>query len=68
MEKVFALTNTLETRVDVKDISIAHRLPSRKGQMNPIIVKFSWRVAKIDVLRKKKVFLKKDVTFESSKT
>ena len=58
MEKVLALANTLETCVDVKDNSIAHRLPSRKGQVKPI-VKFSRRVAKIDVLRKKKVLFEK---------
>ena len=67
MEEVLALTNTLETCVDVKDTSIAHLLPSRKGQVKPIIVKFSRRVAKIDVLRKKKVLFEK-VIFEFSKT
>ena len=45
----------MEANVDVKDISIAHRLPSRKGNVRPVIVKFSRRVAKIDILRKKKV-------------
>ena len=37
------------------DLSIAHRLPSRRGNVRPVIVKFSRRVAKIDVMRKKKV-------------
>ena len=55
MNKVLELTKTLGTSVDEKDISIAHRLPSRKGQVKPIIVKFSRRVAKVDVLRKKRV-------------
>ena len=59
MEKVVALTNTLQTCVDVKDISIAHRLPSRKGQVKPIIVKFSRRFAMIDVLQKKKSLFEK---------
>ena len=55
IDKVLDLTNKLEGNVDVKDISIAHRLPSRKGNVRPVIVKFSRRVAKIDILRKKKV-------------
>ena len=55
MNKVLALTKTLGTSVDEKDISIAHRLPSRKGQVKPIIVRFSRRVAKVDVLRRKKI-------------
>ena len=69
MEKVLALANTLETCVDVKDISIAQRLPSRKGQVKPIIVKFS----KGGLLRsmyceRRKFCLKKEVIFEFSKT
>ena len=54
MDKVLDLTSKLEASVDKKDLSIAHRLPSRRGNVRPVIVKFSRRVAKIDVLRKKK--------------
>ena len=68
IEKVLELTNTLETCVDVKDTSIAHLLPSRKGQVKPIIVKFLRRVAKIDVFERRKFCSKKEVIFEFSKT
>ena len=55
MDKVLDLTNKLVARVDKMDLSIAHRLPPRRGNVRPVIVKFSRRVANIDVMRKKKV-------------
>ena len=58
LEKVIDLSKKLEADVDSRDISIAHRLPSRKGSTKPIIVKFSRRMAKINILRKKKLLYK----------
>ena len=55
LEKVIDLSKKLEADVDSRDISIAHRLPSRKGSTKPIIVKFSRRMAKVNILRKKKL-------------
>ena len=40
LDKVIDLSKKLEADVDSRDISIAHRLPSRKGNTKPIIVKF----------------------------
>ena len=54
IEKVMSLCSHLDAKVDERDISIAHRLPTPNGRVKPIIVKFSRRVAKIDVMRKKK--------------
>ena len=55
MQKVLQLSQKLDAKIDEKDISIAHRLPTRKGNIRPIIVKFSRRVAKVELLRKKKI-------------
>ena len=55
MQKVLQLSQKLDAKIDEKDISIAHRLPTRKGNIRPIIVKFSRRVAKVEILRKKKI-------------
>ena len=38
--------------MDQKDISIARRLPTRSGAIKPIVVKFSRRVARIDLMRR----------------
>ena len=55
LDKVIDLSKKLEADVDSRDISIAHRLPSRKGSTKPIIVKFSRRMAKVNILRKKRL-------------
>ena len=55
MENVLQLAKTINADIDVKDISIAHRLPTKKGVTRPIIVKLARRVAKIDILKKKRV-------------
>ena len=54
IKKVISLCSHLDAQVDERDISIAHRLPTRNGRVKPIIVKFSRRVAKIDIMKKKK--------------
>ena len=54
IEKVISLCSHIDAKVEERDISIAHRLPTRNGRVKPIIVKFSRRVAKIDVMRNKK--------------
>ena len=51
IDKVLDVIDRVESVVEASDISIAHRLP---GKRNPIIVKFNRRVAKQDLLKKKK--------------
>ena len=49
------LARTLNVSATENDISIAHRLPaSTRTQKRPVIVKFSRRMANIEVLEKKK--------------
>ena len=55
MANVLELAKTINADIDVKDISIAHRLPAKKGVTRPIIEKLARRVAKIDILKKKRV-------------
>ena len=40
MENVLQVAKTIKAYIDVKDISIAYRLPTKKGVTRPIIVKF----------------------------
>ena len=51
IDKVLEVIDRVESVVEASDISIAHRLP---GKHNHIIVKFNRRVAKLDLLKKKK--------------
>ena len=53
INKALQIRSNLGAAVDVKDISIAHRLRAKKGT-NPIIVRFSRRMAKIDIMKKKR--------------
>ena len=55
MQKVISVCQDIEAEINQNDISIAHRLPSRNNAAKPIIVKFSRRVAKIEVMRKKRI-------------
>ena len=55
INKVSQITRNLGATVDVKDISIAHPLRAKKGT-NPIIVRLSRRMAKIDIMKKRKLF------------
>ena len=55
INNVIQLATNIGANVTPADISIAHRLPTRTNNTNrPIIVRFSRRVAKINILRKKK--------------
>ena len=61
-EKVLGICSKLDTGVDEKDISIAHRLPSNKRGLRPIIVRFSRRMAKINIMRRKRELMNKEST------
>ena len=52
IDRVLEVIAQVDAVVEASDISIAHRLP---GKRNPIIVKLKRRVAKLDLLRKKKL-------------
>ena len=53
MQNVLQLAEKMGASVASQDISIAHRLPSRnQSKDRPIIVKFSRRIAKIEILQK----------------
>ena len=55
INNVIQLATNIGANVTPADISIAHRLPTRTNNANrPIIVHFSRRVAKINILRKKR--------------
>ena len=54
MAKVVGIAQQIDAKMDERDISISHRLPGRQ-QERPIIVRFSGRVGKIELLRKKKL-------------
>ena len=55
MKTVLDISTCLEAGLQLSDISIAHRLPSRfSSSAKPIVVRFSRRVAKIELLRRKK--------------
>ena len=59
IENVLQLSNKLKAGLDEKDISIAHRLRARNGGPRPIIVRFSRRMAKINLLKKKEGTIKR---------
>ena len=52
--KVLELAKTIDAEVVSSDISIAHRLPSRRPGSKPIIVRFARRIARINILKNKK--------------
>ena len=52
--KVLELAKKIDANVVSSDISIAHRLPSKRPGPKPIIVRFARRIAKINILRNKK--------------
>ena len=52
--KVLELAKKIDANVVSSDISIAHRLPSKRPGPKPIIVRFARRIAKINLLRNKK--------------
>ena len=54
IERVVNLASALEAEVSANDISIAHPLPTKKPGPRPLIVRFSRRVAKVNLLRNKK--------------
>ena len=51
-ETIDKVLEVIDRVFEASDISIAHHLPVKR---NPIIVKFNRRVAKLDLLKKKKV-------------
>ena len=59
INKLVNLACEMGAAVDKNDISIAHRLPSKGNGNRPVIVRFSRRVGKIDLLKKKKTLTKK---------
>ena len=52
--RVVDLASALDAEVSANDISIAHPLPTKKPGPRPLIVRFSRRVAKVNLLRNKK--------------
>ena len=59
ISKVIDIAEMIEADVKEVDISVAHRLPAR-GPTRPIIVKFSRRVAKIELMRRKRELKSKE--------
>ena len=53
IDKVLEVIDQVDAVVEASDISIAQRLPEKKN--NPINVKFNRRVAKLELLKKKKL-------------
>ena len=49
-EKVIEIAKKIDANVASSDISIAHRLPSRKPGAKPIIVRFARRIARINMM------------------
>ena len=55
MEKVINVAKAVNAQVTWHDLSIAHRLPRRQeGTERPVIVRFSRRIGKVNLLKKKK--------------
>ena len=54
INKVINFGDAIDAKITHTDISIAHRLPIRSGRDKPVIVRFSRRIKKIDLLRKKR--------------
>ena len=50
--KILEISNECKAAISLQDISIAHRLPSKKAGAKPVIVRFARRSARIDLLRK----------------
>ena len=57
INKVISVGDAIDAKITHTDISIAHRLPTRSGRDKPVIVRFSRRIKKIDLLRKKTNFI-----------
>ena len=62
LQKVVELAKLSGAEVTRNDISIAHRLPGPKGRPRPVFVRFSRRMARLDILRKKKNLRDNDKT------
>ena len=54
INKVISVGDAIDAKITHTDIFIAHRLPTRSGRDKPVIVRFSRRIKKIDLLRKKR--------------
>ena len=54
LEKVIGIANETDAKILPPDISISHRRPGRNGKPRPIIVPFSTRVIRLEMLRKTK--------------
>ena len=54
VHKVVELGRFLESEINEQDISIAHRLPTKKPGHRQLIVRFSRRITKINILQNKK--------------
>ena len=55
MKNVISIAIEVGAKVEMNDISIAHRIPTRKqGAKRPIIVRFSRRVAKVNLMKSKR--------------
>ena len=52
--KVLEIAKAIEADVVEADISIAHRLPSKKQGSKPIIVRFARRIARVNILKNKR--------------
>ena len=48
LKKVIEMFGAINAAVEPTDISVIHQLPSRDGLVQPIIVMFSKRMAKVD--------------------
>ena len=56
--KVVKLGRFLESEINEPDISIAHRLPTKKPGHRQLIVRFSRRITKNNILQNKKILAK----------
>ena len=59
IDKVVELSDACEAKVNANDISIAHRLPSKKPGEHPVIVRFARRAGKRQLPRNKKALSNK---------
>ena len=62
IKKIISISKEINAKVEEGDISIAHRLPAKNVAARPIIVKFSRRIAKVEIMRKKKTLRDKPTT------
>ena len=65
ISNVVELASDIGVALDKKDISIAHRLPSNKNE-RPIIVRFTRRISKVEILRNKRKLRENDTTMNVS--